>query len=115
MTATPDITHATAPAERLAMATQFKVGEIYGTEVLIDLRGGGLWAVTCSPDCLTSDGKWVVEPRPSSRSDDFLADTRFTLDEAFRLAAHVLTDAQRDDGGTSPPKMRTRSNRGEPK
>ena len=54
-------------------------------------RGHGKYAVclhqnSSGQEVLTADGRWVWEPRPSSRSDEFIALTRFDLFDALRLA-----------------------------
>lgn len=49
--------------------------------VLIDIRrqvdGGVRWSVTCQGNVLTKDGYWEYEPKPSDRTDEFIAATRF--------------------------------------
>jgi hypothetical protein len=45
-----------------------------------------LWAVMDGGSCLSKEGKWVFEPTPSSRDDEFLALCRFgTPDEAIAV------------------------------
>jgi hypothetical protein len=45
-----------------------------------------LWAVTDRFECLRADGTSEYEPLPSGREDDFLARTRFPLEEALEIA-----------------------------
>lgn len=46
-----------------------------------------VWAIRRGAGaCLSRDGKWVREPQPSSRTDEWLAEHRFTLEEATILA-----------------------------
>lgn len=46
--------------------------------------GSVRWKVRSGPVVLSKDGTWQYEPRPSSRTDDFLAWCRFdSLDEAI--------------------------------
>lgn len=58
--------------------------------ITIEARGFGRWAVCHFRQCLGADGEWDYEPRPSSREDDWIADHRFDLDEATRLAREAL-------------------------
>ncbi|MFI9629256.1 hypothetical protein [Streptomyces sp. NPDC052042] len=53
--------------------------------------GADRWAVLdhCG-DCLSADGTWEWEPRPSSRDDDWLARFRHTREDALRLAAAAV-------------------------
>lgn len=55
----------------------------------IEWRGEDTWAVSNGGSVLDKKNKWVYEPRPSSRSDKFIADTRFTLEEAFKRATEI--------------------------
>jgi len=61
--------------------------------VFVEVRGDGLWCV--SDGCgsvLDRDRHWVFEPHNSSRTEEFLAGTRFTYPEAITLAQLVLLD-----------------------
>lgn len=52
-------------------------------------RGGDQWAVTQPWEptpCLSVDGEWEYEPRPSERTDHWKARHRFDLDTALGLA-----------------------------
>ena len=43
------------------------------------------WAVCQGGNCLRKDGFWEIERQPSSRSDEFLALTRYeTKEQAYR-------------------------------
>lgn len=55
-------------------------------EITVEYRGGGRWAVLRHGWCLTADGTWDYEMRPSERDDDWLATHRFDLDTALALA-----------------------------
>jgi hypothetical protein len=48
------------------------------------------WAVRRGSECLGRSGEWVWEMRPSSRTDEWLDEHRFTQDEALR---HALEQA----------------------
>ena len=72
--------------------------------ITVSWRGGDRWAVcrgTTSPQWVwcEADGDWEWEPLPSSREDDFLARTRYGLDEALaigrRLANSTPLEADR--------------------
>lgn len=50
-------------------------------------RGHGLYAVIAHRCCLSSSGSWDYEAIPSEREDEWIAEHRFPLEEALRLAA----------------------------
>jgi hypothetical protein len=54
--------------------------------ITVAYRGRGLWAVTRHRMCLDKDGDWGWESIPSERTDEWLAENRFTRAEALRLA-----------------------------
>ncbi|HXM55361.1 MAG TPA: hypothetical protein VOB72_08220 [Candidatus Dormibacteraeota bacterium] len=54
--------------------------------VKVAYRGRGLWAVVRHRYCLGRDGEWDYESMPSGRTDEWLAEHRFTEAEALRLA-----------------------------
>lgn len=43
---------------------------------------GDVWAIVNDGMCLNKNFEWEYEPTPSSRSDEFIERTRYTLDEA---------------------------------
>ena len=55
-------------------------------QIRSQMDGAPLWAVCLRSNVLTRSGRWVYEPRPSSRTDAFLRRTRFDLETALRLA-----------------------------
>lgn len=56
-------------------------------DIRIEERSAGKWAVVHASYCLGAhDGEWDHEPSPSNRTDEWIADHRFTLEEATRLA-----------------------------
>lgn len=57
-----------------------------GFTLTVEYRGRDLWAVLNNPFCLSRDGEWDYEMRPSEREDDWLAAHRFDLDTALKLA-----------------------------
>jgi len=57
--------------------------------VNIEWRGDDKYAVTHLSSCLNDVGEWVHEPIPSSRTDEFIAATRFDYDIARRWAIAV--------------------------
>ncbi|MDO4254358.1 MAG: hypothetical protein Q4C81_04310 [Kocuria sp.] len=61
--------------------------------------GADRWAVVHAGACLSADGTWEHEPRPSSRDEEFLRRFRFSLDDALRLAAAAV-DGVKVNGGT---------------
>src|SRR2546430_1035169 len=54
--------------------------------ITVEWRGMGNWAVCRMSRCLSRAGEWDIEPRPSSRDDDWLAAHRFERDEAIYQA-----------------------------
>jgi hypothetical protein len=61
-------------------------------DINVEERGEGRWAVLHIGQCLGSDGRFVYEPSPSNRTDEFLAAHRFGLDEALALAKRAAPD-----------------------
>lgn len=59
-------------------------------EIKVAYRGRGLWAAYRHGHCLGRDGEWDFERTPSSRTDEWLAEYRFPLAEALRLAREEL-------------------------
>lgn len=47
------------------------------------------WAVRNGSNCLSAAGEWGYEPIPSSRTDEWLAEHRFTRHRATELASEV--------------------------
>lgn len=52
----------------------------------VEYRGRGLWAVVRFKQCLNARGQWSWESIPSEREDEWLAEHRFDLDTALKLA-----------------------------
>lgn len=78
--------------ERLALAETFRLSH----DVAVVQRGENEWAVFDGCCVLNRSGEWEHEPLPSSRQDDFIARTRFSFEEAFRLGeAEAENDRQR--------------------
>lgn len=79
-----DLSKRLAEAERrLAMATEFTLGD----DLIISSRGHGKWAVKDRfSNVMNAAREWEYEPMPSSRTHEFIARTRFSLEEAFALA-----------------------------
>lgn len=57
-----------------------------GFTITVAWRGGDLWAVVRHTACLNKDGYWDYEPIPSERTDEWIAEHRFELATALRLA-----------------------------
>ena len=69
--------------EMLAMATRFQITE----DIAIEKRSEGKWCVQVfGGTVLDRDLNRHYEPMPSSRTEEFIAATRFTLKEAFTIA-----------------------------
>lgn len=77
--------------------------------ITVEWRGPGSWAVKRWSSCLSSSGKWDHESIPSEREDEWLAEHRFDLDTALRLArenaplirvnGHTVADVLRAEAG----------------
>ncbi|MFI9344973.1 hypothetical protein ACIG0D_27460 [Streptomyces sp. NPDC052773] len=52
----------------------------------VEYRGGDRWAVVRHRQCMNAQGEWSWESVPSEREDEWLAEHRFDLDTALRLA-----------------------------
>jgi hypothetical protein len=66
-------------------------------DISIEWRGDDRWCIFNGTSCYNKLGEWEYEPRPSSRSDEYLERARYTLDEALTIAAKIVKDAVRDD------------------
>lgn len=51
--------------------------------------GAERWAVRNMSRCLSAAGEWIHEPIPSSRTNEWLAEHRFTRHQAAELASEV--------------------------
>jgi hypothetical protein len=58
----------------------------FGPDLTVESRGPSQWAVCHPGEVLNADGEWEWEPQPSSRTDEFIARTRFTFAEAVKRA-----------------------------
>ena len=59
-------------------------GHVFGINV--EYRGRGRWAIVRLGRCLSADGEWDYEMRPSEREDEWLATHRFDEETALKLA-----------------------------
>lgn len=59
-------------------------------QIVVAYRGRGLWAVSRHRMCLGRSGEWDWESLPSERTDEWLAEHRFPLDEALKLGREEL-------------------------
>lgn len=55
-------------------------------DIRVERRGPEAWAVREMASVVNRDGEREREPMPSSRDEDFIARTRYTLAEALRVA-----------------------------
>lgn len=83
----------TTVPEPIVKATQYSVcclpedginSHVY--EITVEYRGNDRWAVKRHSQCLGSDGTWDWESIPSEREDEWLAEHRFDLGTALKLA-----------------------------
>lgn len=66
--------------------------------VSVEWRGAQTWAVIWLGECWNGTG-WEWEPSASGRDEDFLARTRFSLEEAC-AHARALPDTVKPNGAT---------------
>lgn len=79
--------------EPIVQVTEYTVCLLPGDDInhhsfaiTVAYRGRGLWAVSRHRQCLGRDGEWDWESLPSERTDEWLAEHRFPVDEAIALA-----------------------------
>ncbi len=73
--------------ETLTYLITFEDGEIYYLERIIQKDKTILWKIIEDPTgfCLGADLKWHHEVFPSSKTDEYLKNTRFKYDEAINI------------------------------
>lgn len=83
----------TTPPEPTIQATCYEVSLLplddinrSAYTINVEYRGRGLWAVARHHQCMNTKGEWSWESIPSEREDEWLAEHRFDLDTAQRLA-----------------------------
>lgn len=71
-----------------AVKFQFHVGPDPDDFVWVELRNRKemKWAVSNGSGVYNRLGEWEYEPMPSSRTDEFFARTRYSLEEAWEIA-----------------------------
>lgn len=74
-------------------ATRYEVSLLPDTDInhltyviAVEDRGNGRWAVVRHRQCMNANGEWSWESIPSEREEEWLAEHRFDLDTALRLA-----------------------------
>ncbi len=77
------------PNEMLKLATRFDLGD----DVTIEKRGQDKWCVKVFETTVLDKGLHrIFEAMPSSRTPEFIASTRFSLDEAFEIATRYMKE-----------------------
>jgi hypothetical protein len=75
--------------EMLKLATRFDLGD----DVTIEKRGRDKWCVKVFETTVLDKGLHrIFEAMPSSRTQEFIDSTRFTLDEAFEIATRYMKE-----------------------
>lgn len=75
-----------------AKPTRYTVGSVEDAmsahlAIQVEYAGKGRWAVRRASECLSRNGEWEWEPQPSSRTDEWLTEFRFTSHtDAIRAA-----------------------------
>lgn len=64
--------------------------------ITIERRGKDLWAVCRYGLVYASDGQWEYEPLPSSRDDEFIRRTRYSLHNAYEMAREAWRRSEED-------------------
>lgn len=73
--------------ELLEFATRFELTD----EVALQKRGNNRWAVNVfGGSVLDKDMNRHYEPMPSSRTEEFISATRFSLEDAYTLARKYI-------------------------
>lgn len=70
----------------LAVWVQWRGGDRYCVSIAQDQHPNKVWS--------RSENDWVWESIPSERSDEFIADTRFSLSEALDIARRIAPNVQ---------------------
>lgn len=75
---------------------QFSDDPEFTYSITVTWRGDDRWAICIDSHRCRSKGKqgWVYEMRSSDRTEEFLADTRFGLDEAVALMPGILREVE---------------------
>lgn len=76
----------------IAKATVFRIAPRLTVEKRTQKDGIDLWCVNNQGFVLASDGEWESEGLSSSRTDEFIARTRFPFDVAYNMAMDATTD-----------------------
>lgn len=86
-------------ADLMKRAIKFQYGEYdngyYGTANVfhIEMRNDNIYAITDGSSCYDKEMNYFTyEPLPSSRTEEFFKNTRFTLDEAMEIANKIETE-----------------------
>lgn len=84
----------------LSLATRFEMGDYRhpAWRVVVERRDPekDVWAILDGGNCRRRDGKWELERLPSNRTEEFIEQTRFTLDEAMDEAKLAQAELNRD-------------------
>lgn len=76
-----------------SLAVKFR----FSDDIFVESRGPGVWVVTNGSSVLNNLGEWEYEPRPSSRTDEFIDRTRLAFSDAVRAARTLLNKDQPHD------------------
>jgi len=74
--------------ELLQKAVKFQCDE----DIFIEKRGNNLWCITLFGTVLDRNLCRHYEPLSSSRTDEFITATRFSLHDAFEIANRYMND-----------------------
>jgi len=74
----------------LARARSFAIAPRLTVDWRDNVGDESLWVISNNGLVLRDDGEFVYEPSPSNRSEEFIARTRFSLDDAMRIADELI-------------------------
>lgn len=81
----PEILESVGPVSIERTGTKYGLGDSWAADA---------WAIRCMGRCYGRNGEWDFEPQPSSRTDEWLAVYRWTLDEAME-ALGIIEEADK--------------------
>lgn len=82
--------------ELLNKATTFLIWSLddHGTssyDITVELRSTNRWAICYGRSCWDiRENEFIYESMPSGRTEDYIKNTRFSLDEALKLAEEII-------------------------
>lgn len=86
-------------SDMLPLITEYRFGSDTDAKnhcaIYISYRGNDRWVVTDKTEIVSRSGNWMFNHSPSNCSDEFINETRFTLEEALRIGEQVYNNLKR--------------------